>query len=410
MADSFTEVTSQNWFSRIGESIKGILFGIIVIPVTIVLLWWNEGRAVTTANSLKEGAAAVVHVAADKVDPANDKKLVHVTGDAKAPGPVVDADYGLSVPALRLVRTEEIYQWVENKKTEQKQKVGGCEETTTTYIYDKKWVDEPVKSSEFKKPEGHTNQGDLISGNANISAEKVTLGAFDVPEDFVKQMGSPIKRAVTDADLATLPADLKEGTKIQDGAFYIGPNPKEPKIGDVRVSFEIVKPGTFSILAAQLGDTFEPYQTKAGDAIDSIEEGTVSSEKMFKDVARANTMETRLWSFRGSLVLLVTPQTGANTIETWLVRFFGFLFMAFGFMAIMKPLSVLGSVIPFIGNIIGMGTGLISFVLAGAISFLVIAIAWIFVRPLLGIAMLALAIGAFIYTRKLAAASKPAAA
>ncbi len=43
MADSYTEVTSQNWFSRIGESIKGILFGIIIIPVTIILLWWNEG-------------------------------------------------------------------------------------------------------------------------------------------------------------------------------------------------------------------------------------------------------------------------------------------------------------------------------------------------------------------------------
>ena len=83
---------------------------------------------------------------------------------------------------------------------------------------------------------------------------------------------------------------------------------------------------------------------------------------------------------------------------------------SFGFMAIMRPLSVLGSVIPFIGNIIGMGTGLISFVLAGTISLLVIAIAWIFVRPLLGIAILALVVGGFIYMRKLAAASKPAAA
>lgn len=386
MADSYTEVTSQNWFSRIAESFKGILFGIIVIPVTIVVLWWNEGRAVTTANSLKEGAAAMVHVAADKVDPANDKKLVHVTGDAKADGPVVDTVYGLSVPALRLVRTEVIYQWVENKKTEKKEKVGGSEETTTTYTYEKKWVDEPVKSSEFKHPEGHANTGDLIPEDANISAESVTLGAFAVPEAFVKQMGNPIKNAVTDADLAKLPADLKEGTKIQDGAFYIGQNPKEPKVGDLRVSFEIVKPGTYSILAAQIDETFEPYQAKAGDAIYFIEEGTVSGETMFKNAE------------------------SANTIETWLWRFFGFLFMAFGFMAIMRPLSVLGSVIPFIGNIIGMGTGLISFVLAGTISFLVIAIAWIFVRPLLGIAMLALAIGGFIYMRKLAAASKPATA
>ena len=386
MADSYTEVTSQNWFSRIGESIKGILFGIIIIPVTIILLWWNEGRAVTTANSLKEGAAAVVHVAADKVDAANEKKLVHLTGDAKAAEAVVDPDYGVSAPALRLVRSEEIYQWVQNEKSETKQKVGGGEETTTTYTYEKKWVGEPVNSAEFKKPDGHTNKGELIAGNANISAENVTLGAFKVPESFVKQMGSPTKYAVTDDDLAKLPADLKEGTQIQAGAFYFGAKPDAPAVGDLRTSFEIVKPGVFSIMAAQLGDTFEPYQTKAGDAIDFIEAGTVSAETMFKNAA------------------------SANTIITWLLRFLGFLFMAFGFMAIMKPLSVLGSVIPFIGNIIGMGTGLISFALAGTISLLVIAIAWIFVRPLLGIVILALAVGSFIYMRKLAAASKPAAA
>jgi len=384
MADSYTEVTSQNWFSRIGESIKGILFGIIIIPLTIIALWWNEGRAVTTANSLKEGAASVVDIAPDKVDPANNKKLVHVTGDVKATGMVEDTHYGISVPALRIVRTEEIYQWVENQKSETKQKVGGGEETTTTYTYEKKWVDAPVDSSEFKKPEGHTNKGDFIPTNENISAQEVTLGAFKVPEDFVERMGNPIKNAVTDADLARLPADLKAGTKIKDGAFYIGENPKEPMIGDVRVSFEIVKPGVFSILAAQIDETFEPYQTKAGDAIGFIEDGAVSAETMFKNAADVNKM------------------------ITWMVRFFAFLFMAFGFMAIMKPLSVLGSVVPFIGNIIGMGTGLISFALAFAISFLVIAIAWIFVRPLLGIAMLVLAVGAFIYTRKLAAASKPA--
>ncbi len=60
MADSYTEVTSKGWFSRIGESIKGIVFGVILIPGMVVLLWWNEGRAVTTALSLKEGASAVV--------------------------------------------------------------------------------------------------------------------------------------------------------------------------------------------------------------------------------------------------------------------------------------------------------------------------------------------------------------
>jgi hypothetical protein len=384
MADSYTEVTSKSWFGRIGESIKGILFGIIMIPLMILLLWWNEGRAVTTANSLKEGAAAVVSVPADKIDPANEKKLVHVTGDAKAASPVTDPDFGLSVPALRLVRSEEIYQWVEDQKSETKQKVGGGEETTTTYTYTKKWTDKPVNSADFKKPQGHTNEGDLIAGNANIAAEKVTLGAFVVPENLVSRMGDPSKHAVTEADLAKLPADLKAAAQIQAGTFYFGAKPDEPQIGDVRVSFEIVKPGPFSILAAQLGETFGPYQTKAGDALNMVESGAVTAETMFKNAA------------------------SANKIITWLVRLGGFLFMAFGFMAIMRPLSVLGSVVPFIGNIIGMGTGLISFMLAGTVSLVVIAIAWIVVRPLLGITILVLAVGGFIYTRKLAAASKPA--
>ena len=73
MADEFSEVSSESWFGRIGNSIKGILFGIILIPISVLLLSWNEGRAVTTAKSLKEGAAAVVSVEAAPIVPANDK-------------------------------------------------------------------------------------------------------------------------------------------------------------------------------------------------------------------------------------------------------------------------------------------------------------------------------------------------
>ena len=385
MSDSYTEVTSKSWFSRIGESIKGIIFGIIVIPLAIILLWWNEGRAVTTANSLKEGAAAVISAPSDKVDPANDKKLIHTTGEAKAAEPVQDSDFGLSLPALKLERTEEIYQWEEEKKSETKTKVGGSEETTTTYNYTKKWVDRPIDSSEFKKPSEHPNKGDLIAGSASFNAPDVSLGAFEVPEDFVSRMDNVAKYSVTEKDLENLPADLKGAAKIQAGIFYFGEKPEAPQIGDCRVSYQIVKPGPFSILAAQVEESFEPYQTQAGDSISFIEAGTVSAEKMFKDAA------------------------SANTVLTWLARLGGFVFMTFGFMAITRPLSILGSVLPFLGNLIGAGTGFISLMLAATISLTVIAIAWFAARPILGIVLLALAVGAFIYSRKLAARSKAAA-
>jgi hypothetical protein len=386
MADSHTEVTSKGWFSRIGESIKGIVFGLIVIPGMVVLLWWNEGRAVTTANSLNEGASAVVEVAADKVDPANNKKLIHVTGEATAPGPVVDPDLGLSFPVLRVERFEEIYQWLEDSRSETKQKLGGGEETITTYTYKKDWTNRPVDSSEFKDSATHVNQGQLIVGKATITAENVTLGAFEVPTDFVRDLGGEVQQALISAELAHLPDPLKATAKLHKGAFLFADNPDAPQIGDSRITYKVVKPGTYSFVAAQIANTFEPYQAKAGDAIRLIESGTVSAELMFKNAQSANAM------------------------MTWIIRFMGFLIMAFGFMAVMRPLAVLGSVVPAIGNIIGLGTGLISFVLAATISLLVIAIAWIVVRPLLGIALLALVIGGFLFTKKLAAKSNASAA
>ncbi len=377
MPDTYTEISREGWLSRIGGSIKGIGFGLVAIPACVILLWWNEGRAVTTANSLKEGAATVATVAADKVDAANDKKLVHVSGEAKTDADIEDPEFGLSVRALKLIRQVEIYQWVENKRVEKKENVGGSEETKTTYTYEKKWVDAPVSSSEFKVPADHTNSGGLIADSGTFTAEKVTLGAFEVPESLVARMSGSQSLSLKEDDLADT---LKDRAKVHQNTFYFGKDPAAPAIGDQRVSYEIVKPGDFSIVAAQLGGTFGDYPTQAGKPISMIESGVVSAEVMFQNAA------------------------AANTLITWILRFAGFLFMTFGFMAVMRPLSVLGSVIPFIGSIIGMGTGLVSVLLAGTISLVVVALAWIAVRPVLGITLIALAVGGFILMRKMAAA------
>jgi hypothetical protein len=83
MSDDFTEISSQSIFERIGNSTKRVLFGIILVPAAVVLLFWNEGRAVQTAKSLKEGASIVVSISPDKIDPVNEKKLVHFTDEAE---------------------------------------------------------------------------------------------------------------------------------------------------------------------------------------------------------------------------------------------------------------------------------------------------------------------------------------
>ena len=80
--ESFTEITHQSWGGRIVRSIKGIFVGFILIAISVGLLFWNEGRAVKTAKSLDEGSKSVVSISSNKIDPANEAKLVHLIGVA----------------------------------------------------------------------------------------------------------------------------------------------------------------------------------------------------------------------------------------------------------------------------------------------------------------------------------------
>src|SRR5258708_6768970 len=125
MADSFTEITGQSWFGRIGDSIKGILFGGVLFLLSFVVLFWNEGRAVQTAKSLDEGGKVVISVDAGKVDPANEGKLVHISGEATTAQTLADAQFGVSAAALKLRRQAQMYQWKENKSSETRNKLGG---------------------------------------------------------------------------------------------------------------------------------------------------------------------------------------------------------------------------------------------------------------------------------------------
>src|SRR5258708_18268552 len=108
--DTFTETASEGWLSRIGSAIGGVLFGLVLFIAAFPLLFWNEGRAVTTAKSLAEGRGAVVTVPSDRVDAANEGKLVHTTGRAKTTATLADPHLGGSSHAIQLKRQAQMHQ------------------------------------------------------------------------------------------------------------------------------------------------------------------------------------------------------------------------------------------------------------------------------------------------------------
>ena len=94
-----------------------------------------------------------------------------------------------------------------------------------------------------------------------------------------------------------------------------------------------------------------------------------------------------------------------NKFWTWIFRGVGFFVMFLGLSLFFKPLSVLADVVPFIGSLVGAGVGIICFLLALVLSSLTIAIAWVVVRPLVGIPLLIVAgVATFFIGKKMKAA------
>jgi len=363
----FTETTSTGWFSRIGSSIKGVLIGLFCLLVSIVLLWWNEGRSVTTARGLAEGAKITVEANAAQVDAGQDGKLVHVSGKTALSGPAADELLGVTgADLIKLRRSAEMFQWVENQKQTTTTKVGGSEETVTEYTYVTEWSSGVKDSSDFRHPEGHENPEPSIT-SADFQAETVSLGAFRLPAFLIDQWNEFEKHPLP--EVKALPESLRELASVNDGWLVLSNTPKTPVVGDVRVQFESIKLGDASVLARQVKDTFEEYATSHGTDIARIAAGVVSKEAMF------------------------SAAESENTFMAWLLRVVGFVVMFIGMAALLNPFKVLADVIPLAGRIVGAGAGFVAFLVSAVGSITVIALAWLWYRPLLGTTLLVVACG-----------------
>lgn len=166
--------------------------------------------------------------------------------------------------------------------------------------------------------------------------------------------------------------------------------PGVPQIGDVRISYRIVRPHDFSVVGVQQGDTIVAHVASNGESNLLTADSIRSAAEMYQSAEEA------------------------NTIKLWLFRLLGFALMYSGLRAVFRPLEVLGDVVPFIGSIIGAGAGIVSFLIAAPLSLVTIAVAWIVYRPVVGIILLVVAgaIGYLVYTKakaKKAAQAAPAA-
>ena len=428
---AYQEIKTTGYGTRVGRSFKSIGSSFILFCAATVLLWWNEGNAVKTEKMLSEAEGAYVEMEnPNKKDASLDGELVCATALATTEDSLSDTQFGIGAKAISLQRKVEYYQWTEHAQESSEDKLGGKEVTTTTYTYTKEWTSEPIQSSEFKDPAYQQKNMVLTTfDDSDWWAENVSFGAYKLNESLVRRISSeePLELAISNDLLqaldkqtlvayerfhgpatpktpgtnplpsATVPDSVKvtnDSARIANDSIkavtdslmahaenqvslqyvhqagnmlYIGLVPGAPEVGDVRVTWTQIIPAKVTIISQVDGDTFKPYKAKNGKRFQTLVMGKKDAADIFESAHNSNTF----W--------------------LWTLRIIGILLVIAGLKGIFGILETLFKVVPFLAGIVGWGIGLVCTVVGIVWSLIIIALAWLFYRPLLGITLLVVA-------------------
>ena len=439
---AYQEVTTTGYGTRVGNSFKAIGSGFLMFVLGTALLWWNEGRAVKTEKMLDEAGNAYVEMENPyKKDASLEGELICGTAMATTEDSLVDTQFGIGAKAISIRRNVEYYQWVEHSQTKREDKLGGKEVTTTTYTYTKEWVSSPIESSDFHDP-AYQNKNSVLTtiDESEQWAENVKWGAYTLSESLFHRISSreaidlaiaedlltqfdkstqaayerahglvntainkisqpaqpvqqPAQVAIPDSIKALLPdsvrAKLDSIQAVTDSlnkqmanaenkkdlqyvhqasnVLYFGRVPGSPEVGDVRVTFEKVVPAKVTIMAVVDGDSFKPYKAKNGKRFQTLVMGKKSGDE------------------------IIEGEKEANNMILWALSIVGIMIIIGGLKGIFGFLETILKVVPFIANIFGWGVGIVCTVVGIVWSLIVIALAWLFYRPVLAISLLAIA-------------------
>ncbi len=420
MADSVSVSSHHSYGSRVGNSLKAILWWFILVWISIRLLAWNENNYVKQKAALKEWASLVNETTAEQINSELEWKEVHLYGETASTAEALqDSTFWIVTDDLKLKRTVEMYQWYEDEHEECHDNMWWSEDCTTTYTYDTKWDDEAIDSSRFYSSNGHENPSNREFNSTVQEKSPITLWAYTltnvftnqltdyktinlneqnikIPENYQNNSDTTTQENTTDNAIENnndsylyWDTENSEGTTtnttstisnenfhIYDNYLYIWKNPNEPAVWDLKITFSSVKPWTVSIVWKQVWNELSSYTVSNWRSISLLEQWNVTAEDMFLHAQQANRNMTRI------------------------LRLVWLFLMFCGFASMFKFIETLAKVIPFLSKIIWVWTGIIALWLTIVVWFITIWIARLAVRPIIWISCIVVAVWGIFLLRK----------
>ena len=369
----------------------GIGGGLMALVIGTILLIINERDLKLTADSIVEAESVVVEMNdANVLDDGLNGKLAYGVSKTRTDEILTDEIFDVAVNAIKLVRYVKYYQLIETEHKKTKKDSDGDEITTYSYTYKQGWASRPVNSSGFNENRYRSTNWVAVELDSLIRyADNVGWGAYELPlfithqidgnfvpvthelsEERKARWEQRIEQAYAEHTEAALVETKREFVHyLNNTVIHFGINPSQPAIGDVRVYVNYIPPGgDLSVIAQVNGNTFTKYLAENGKEFYSVQNGVVGMKHMFIDASETNRVNAIAMRIMITLAIILG------------IRFS------------LRPLETLLSKVPLLGGILNGGVIFVSIMFGIAWSLIIIAVAWLFYRPLAALILFAIVV------------------
>lgn len=353
-------------------TLLGFAFGIF----GILIIFWNEGRAVQLTVALQDALNQTISIRHDaKFDKTTEGQVVHISGPLMTGEPLTAMDYNIMVQAVKLKRRVQMYQWVEETvEHNYGTSVDSVHADERSYYYTKQFRDEIIDHRLFYISNGHENPSMFPMKSEVFVAEHVNIGQYELGAE-AKDRINTFMEVTSD----TRPDDAS--IKMHSGMYYHSDDLFNPEIGDIRIQFSFagLQGDHYTLIGQVQNGQIVPYVSRrVGKKLLIIKKGSFSVDEAFKQEHRS------------------------QRLTTWGIRFIGFVFIFFCITCTSYLLAIVMSSAQIIQCVGGQNPAYpvsVNLMFALSISLLVTSIAWILHRPWLGASLLCTALSPILLRR-----------